>query len=581
MNRASLQEDSPVHVLAYLSYSDLFPKVKPSIWELQSRLKDFDFFETILILSKINLLFSDIKRPFDPSLQIYIARWFFNDYTLERLKKKWDANTLLFHRHQLLFMLKNAFLTCQMGSNRPFRIRQVRNKLGICFLIANDLLSLLKLDEEALNRKDPDKIKELLWKESLPGWELNNPPNLMLVISRMRKIFKEISAQFKDDDCFLDLNDIFKSATELTIDEFMFFIFGLLSIYLENNKRIIKDPNAIYIHKDGLLAKARKQFPGEKLCTFLKLVSLPLSAYREQIRAAKDLNYNYGFLPFRKYPIVHLDQGIYFCIDFYFLLEKIASGIFWTINEYLQSGQRERFHLFWGMLFEGYITMLIKESLNSEKGNFYSRPRYQKTKNEIADGILILGEDMVLFEFKFSILSQEAKFENSIDSLIEEIKAKFERNKRGEWKGYGQLANNINKLFSKSSQFACNEIDKEKIKGVFPVLIVYEDVLQTPFTNYYFNRNFQKILNRASLMDNIEIYPLTLMTIEDFEKSLPFLMNLPGLIKKRILFDPSLDFSFSHFLKLKFSKEHVIIPDIIHSEYREFSEEIRGYFFYN
>ncbi|MGB8951221.1 MAG: hypothetical protein WCC06_00945 [Candidatus Aminicenantales bacterium] len=457
----------------------------------------------------------------------------------------------------------------------------MRNKLGICFLIANDLLSLLNLDDNELDRQETDKKKDLLWKESLPGWELNNPPELMLVISRMRKIFKEISSSFKDDDSFLDLNDIFKSATKLTIDELMFFVFGLLSIYLENKKRIMKDPDAIYIHKDRLLAKARKEFPGEKLDTFFELVSLPLSAYREEIRAAKDLDYNYGFLPFRKYPIANLDQDVYFCIDFYSLLEKLATGIFWTINGYLESNQREKFHVFWGFLFEKYINMLIKESLNSESSDFYSRPCYQKTKDEIADGILISDENLVLFEYKFTILSQEDKFANSVDSLMGEIILKFEKNNKGEWKGYGQLANNINKLFSKSRQFACSKINTEKIKRIFPVLIVYDNVLQTPFTNYIFNRNFQNLLNRTSLMDNIEIYPLTVMTIEDFEKSLPFLRDFPELIKERIQFDPSIDFSFSHFLNIKFSKGQVRIPDFLHSEYHKFSDDIRAFFFNN
>jgi|GEM_PF-2444153 len=579
MNQESLQKYSPVLILAYLRYSDLFPKVTPNIRELQNRLRYFDFFETILILSKINLLFSDIKSPFDQSLQVYLLKWFLNEYTLNRLKKEYNKYTIIFHRHQLLFMLKNAFLTCQKVSNRPFTIRQVRNKLGTCFLISNDLLSLQNVDEDELDRQEIDKKKEFIWKESLPGWELNNPPELVLVISRMRKIFREILSSLRNADSFLDLNEIFKSATALTIDELMFFILGLLSIYLDNKKRIMQDPNAIYIIKDRLLERARREFPVEKLDIFLEHVSLPLSAYRNEIQAAKDIDYNYGFLPFRKYPVVNLDRNAYFCLDFYSLLEKLASGVFWTINGYLATEQREKLHVFWGLLFEKYINTLIDECLDSKSGNFYSRPCYQKTKDEIADGILIFDNNLVLFEYKFTILSQQAKFENSVDSLIEEIKLKFERSNKGEWKGYGQLANNINKLFSESGQYTCRQIDKEKIKRIFPVLIIYDDVLQTPFTNHIFNRNFQNLLNRSNLKDDIEVYPLTVMTIEDFEKSLPLLRNFADLIKERLQFDDSLDYSFSHFLNMKFSKERIPIPDLLHSEYRKFSQEIKAFFF--
>jgi len=581
MNQEDLKRNYPILILAYLRYSDLFPKIKPTINELQKRLRCFDFFETILILSKINLLFSDIKSPHHPSLQIYLSRWFLNEYTLSRLSKKFDGHTLLFHRHQMLFMMKNAFMICQHRPAMKFNMDHLRHKLGTCFLITNDLLPLLKLDENELDKQELDKKKELIWKESLPGWELNNPPDLMLVISRMRKIFREIVASYNNNDTFLDLNAIFQTASKLSIDEFMFFVFGLLSIYLNNRKEILNNPSVIYIYKDRLLDKVKKDFPRDKLERFFEFVSLPIGQYQAEIPAAKDLSYNYGFLPFRKRPIVDLDQNVYFCLDFYFLLEKIATGIFWTINDSLEGNQKEKFHVFWGLLFEKYINKLIEESLDADSCKFYSRPCYENTKDEIADGILLSEEDLVIFEHKFTILTQEAKFENSVDSLTNEIKLKFEKNKEGEWKGYGQLANSINKLFSKSGQFSCREINKQKIRRIFPVLIVYEHVLQTPFTNYIFNRSFQNLLDRSSLIDHVEIYPLTVMTIEDFEKSLPFLSNFSSIINKRIQSDNSLDFSFSDFLKIKFARERIKRPDVLHFEYHKFSDEIKAYFFDN
>jgi hypothetical protein len=209
-----------------------------------------------------------------------------------------------------------------------------------------------------------------------------------------------------------------------------------------------------------------------------------------------------------------------------------------------------------------------------KKGIFIPKPLFDNSGDEVADGILNFGEDLVLLEYKFTILTQEAKYSSSKNQLIEEIKLKFEKNKKGEWKGYGQLANNINKLFSKDSNLTCKNINTEKIKRVYPILITYEHIFNAPLTNHFFNKSFQNLIDISSIDKHIEIKPLIIITVEDFEAAQPFLNKLSKLIQERLEFDKELHFSFSDFLKKKYKEDSSLSPELIRSEYHKYADEV-------
>jgi hypothetical protein len=72
---------------------------------------------------------------------------------------------------------------------------------------------------------------------------------------------------------------------------------------------------------------------------------------------------------------------------------------------------------------------------------------------------------------------------------------------------------------------------------------------------------------------------LLLITIEDFEKSLPFLNRYPDLLRERIAYDRNLNFGFSAFLRSKLEGEGAPKPENLTSEYRRFNKEVLEYFF--
>jgi hypothetical protein len=547
---------------------------------LINELKKFDLIEIIFVLAKINLLVSEKKYAVSQPFQQYLYKYFLNDYHREKvlafLRKEGDR-FLLFHHHQLLFLLKNAFLNCGKLPNVNFMIPSVMKRFGKCCLLANDFLYLTGVEREELDEMDIEGKREVLWKESLPSFELNIQSEKMFDIGRVRYFFKRILPKLKDVQTFIDIDSKFQGFSGMSLDDYMFLVFGTLALYLIRKDEIIKNPNAIIIDSGDFTKHS--EISAEKITKFLDLISIPVEQYKQEFLNSKDLDFNYGFLPFKKYPLARIYDGKYFCLDFNFLLDKISEGIFWLIHDSLKPIERNRFRTFWGNIFESYLIYFFEEAGLIKKDMFIPKPVFNNSQDEAADGILNFGEDLVLFEYKFTNLTQEAKYSSSRSDLINEIKLKFEINKNGEWKGYGQLANNIKKLFSKEGSIPCKYINKEKVKRVYPVLITYEHLFNAPLTNYFFNKYFQKLIDISLIEENIEIKPLIVFTVEDLEASQPYLSNFPGLIQDRLRFDEELISSFSDFLKIKHADDTLLIPEIIKKEYHSYGEEVTKAFF--
>jgi len=567
-------------VYSYISYSKLFPKVTPSFEYFKNQLEKFDLVETILVLSKLNLLMSGRKYVANQSFQQYLYKYFLNDYHRDRilslLKREGDIY-FLFHRHQLLFLLKNIFLYSRRLPGINFKIPTVVERFGKCSLLANDFLALLSVKNEDLKKSDKEERREILWKELLPSYEINIPSSLMFDIGRIRMFFKKILPKLCEDQTYINIDMKFQRYSGFSLDDFMFIIFAILALYLIRRDSIISNPQAILIDVENFTRHS--DISSEKILKLLNLISIPIEQYKDEILKSKDVDLNYGFLPFKQYPLVRIYEGEYFCLDFNFLLDKISNGIFWLINNNLPTSEREKFHTFWGKIFESYLIYFFKKTKLLKKNRFIPRPFFDNSENEVADGILNFGEDLVLFEYKFTILTQEAKYSGSKDELVDEIKIKFEKNQKGEWKGYGQLANNINKLFSKDSSFSCKYINKEKMKRIYPVLITYEHIFNAPFTNHFLNKYFQNLIDFPSIDEHIEIKPLVVFTVEDFEAAQPFLNDFSRLIQERLDFDGELDLSFSDFLKKKYEDNKSLSPELIRNEYRKYGEEVTRTFF--
>src|SRR6202040_2905380 len=102
------------------------------------------------------------------------------------------------------------------------------------------------------------------------------------------------------------------------------------------------------------------------------------------------------------------------------------------------SHKRERFAQLWGRMFHLYVADLMRFNYPEGIANVLS---FEVPFDAgAADAVLDLGSDVVVFEFKGSLLTHAAKAERNFKAFERDFRKKFVAKETGERKGIAQLA---------------------------------------------------------------------------------------------------------------------------------------------
>jgi hypothetical protein len=240
------------------------------------------------------------------------------------------------------------------------------------------------------------------------------------------------------------------------------------------------------------------------------------------------------------------------CINPSFLLEKLSTGLNWTIvNSFggnrTKSGKAlEAF----GLLFERYVDRLMQQIYPFKMRLFSSFPHFANGE-EAFDGALCMGDHLIAFEYKGGGLTLEAKYSGKIRLFERELDRKFGVGKEG---GVFQLARKIEVLFhsDRSRRYRIPDLDDltSKITKITPVLVVQEPFLRGDFLNWMLDCRFRKLIQKSKVKA-IEIAPLQVIDIESLERLKPNLIardfSLDQCLNARACDDPDVIYSFNTF----------------------------------
>ena len=199
-----------------------------------------------------------------------------------------------------------------------------------------------------------------------------------------------------------------------------------------------------------------------------------------------------------------------------------------------RQGDGQKIIALWGDIFEDYAASIIKRGIDAQAPRvekYIIAPKYDQRQEEECTDVVICGSDtLVLLECKSPILRADTKFSGDFDKLYAELKDKIIEGERPEKsKGIKQLCNAIQYLFhtEETQRRSIEGIDISKIKKIYPVLVLSDRMFSVPCMNWFLDLEFQRLLEDIHWMENLDIMPLTVLTIEDLESLEPFLSHIP------------------------------------------------------
>jgi hypothetical protein len=543
-----------------ISYSEIYGD-KPTDKQFSELISAFKTAPTFLSLAMWDMMISLFEE--DGEKYKYLQGFFIHNLirkeqraqALQKAALGSESPRPLFGRWQLLALMKRVLLeTTDEGDRDPRNEEEARHALGDACLMLNDLLFTEEQDRRLKNTGGADereRIHDELMTQWFPQSELIHTPDVFQAIARNDEylnIFDRRAAEFSFSGG-QTLSQRFKQLTGLEIRQYLRLYFGIYVLHSElqgkHPDEINENPGIINFDRERLFSNM--DFGAEEKDFFFRRVIADLPSLIEGVKKDADSGraWQSDFTTFRDYPLVSIpgnEQG-FTCIAFPFLIEKLASGIYHTILNSWEPGEAERaiFQSYWGKVFEQFVNDRLREEYPSSilANRFYANPYFNKKKNrsiEVTDSVLDYGDSLVLMEHKGGYLSLGEKYSDDAGRLLTGVAEKF-----GLEKAIKQLSRGIGMLFNEDGG-ACdtfseldekrhpvrsfNTADIERIRKIYPVLVVQDFSMASGFMNRHLKLQFEQKLRDYRLDPKVHVRPLSLLTVENLENILEHLEEI-------------------------------------------------------
>ena len=531
----------PVELETYLSFAEIQGR-SSTIEEFRRELLLFSRDAVVFVCSALNCLLKtegniDLKAH-ETLLKEAFPTSLYN--ILDQLRKRGDGRTsrIVFHRLQLLFVVKEAIRICPTDG-RDATGMPYWGGLGLVLLMANDHLLYRSVDPDA-----PDKKIISTLADFIPITEYSGRMTVLLQrAARSILMSTKFLEAFRGRKEFVDIPDYFQKATGLSLPEYQALCVGLMSSYMALDYEAFRQEPASFRLNTKTWGR-NTSINGEKIDAFLRLLSGSPEMLRDNFKR-RDHGIN-DFTWMRDKPLFEGAGGL-FPFDTLFLAEKLETGYFWRVHEFLTDPlQKERLHSFWGLIFQDYMHWLLSFSVDESKNIYIPSPRYANDLNaEACDALILCGSSAALIEYKGDTFTAEGKYSGSPELLEAEIEKKLVGTS-AKRKGLGQLADAMRKLFRKDSPEKLANVDLSRIRTIYPVLVTRDDIGGALVMNLYLARKFGQLLSGRSIKPRV-LTPFFCMSADELETISAYLKEaeFTSILEARYRADPILRSTFT------------------------------------
>ncbi len=278
----------------YYSYGTL-TGTPSTLAEFRVELKPYSRDQMVYLCGAMNVLLrSWLGGVPDSASHELLVKMLLDNPTAGQLLKGSNAQEPLFvfHREQLLFVAKEAILTCPEAGLNP--LGQPRGTMTRLFLMANDHFYAA---QPATNDAE-QKLLNLL-ANVVPSIEYSAPHAFRNAVARSHLMYGRFSEELKNDADYVNTAERLQKLAGLTPDEFLGLCFGLLSKYMNATiQSFAAQPDSLFVPDEYF---NRTAMGADKIERFKK----ELSATPEELRKVfeKKLTGPSDFTLFRAKPL--------------------------------------------------------------------------------------------------------------------------------------------------------------------------------------------------------------------------------------------------------------------------------------
>jgi hypothetical protein len=475
------------------------------------------------------MLLSQWSGDYDFTAHEKLVRSFFPPSTA---KVVLDSKRVAFHRRQLLYVAQEAMRICNEDGRQA--TGPYWGGFGVVLLMASDLLYVPLPQGANPSAEWARKICQIL-----PDMEANGLKDYETKIARSLAIYSRFIEPFRGTPNFYDVQALFEEAAGLPLETFQALLFGCVARFANLSKLKGSSNPADFAIGDGWFSKTT--VPPEQISSFFNMVSADSAGYATDVAINNPRPNDFKVLSDK--PLFRDGQN-YFPIDLSLLTDKFDSGPFWKVNGHIPGPQRERFHVFWGQVFEAYIQWLLGSSVDGKTNRLLPNPTYSATpEQEVCDAIVIAGRCAVLIEIKSSTFTVASKYGDDPGLLDTELQGKLVGT-AARRKGVYQLADAVQRICKPNSQEHINGLDPYEITTFFPLILLRDDLGSAFGMNAYLNYHFQELIKGTKFQRAVT--PVFCMSSQDLEKLSPYLHDTPlaTILSARYKSDKDLAFSF-------------------------------------
>lgn len=507
---------------------------KSSEEKLTQILRKFNYKDVLITLARINLFLQRIENLSDEEIlkqafcpTVWLA-------TIDGSKK--FKGCPIFNRQSTLRLLTECAQVSDQHSTFTLERVDAQNDLAKCYLMTNSMLpeggtSSNTVSEDEFRKRFQPMVDCIPTSEYAINTSLSYRTKLLVVRSAE---FLRCLAETEEEHLGIDVNQTFRDATGLTLQDYQNLVFNLFAVYSNCSPQEIarQDPSRdrSLFYDTTLVPELMPLYE-----SFLRDTCISIDELKD---AAKNSSgFKNEFRLWRQYPLVQISENQLLCIDLYFLLEKLQTGVFWIMRDQLEKqrqGDGQKIITLWGDIFEDYVASIIRRGIDAQVPqveNYLIAPKYNQGQEEECTDVAIYGVDtLILLECKSPLLRAESKFSGDSDKLYAELKDKIIEGERPEKpRGIKQLCNAIQSLFhtEETQRQSIKEIDVSKIKKIYPVLVLSDRMFSMPSMNWFLNSEFRRLLKDIHRVENLEVMDLTVLTIDDLESLEPYLSDTP------------------------------------------------------